>query len=129
MKGGWNYTGDAYLVDDDGFFHYQSRADDMIITSGYNVSGLQVESALLAHPAVEECGVIGVPDEARGHIVKAFVVLREGHEPGEPLAAALQDFVKGQIAPYKYPRAVQFLDALPRTATGKVQRFRLREMH
>ncbi|WP_412069171.1 AMP-binding protein [Rubrivirga sp. IMCC43871] len=128
VKDGWNYPGDAYLVDDDGFFHYQSRADDMIITSGYNVSGLQVESALLLHPAVAECGVIGVPDAERGHLVKAFVAVHEGVEAGEALATELQDFVKAQIAPYKYPRAVQFLDALPRTQTGKLQRFRLRDL-
>lgn len=128
VRDGWNYPGDAYLVDEDGFFHYQSRTDDMIITSGYNVSGLQVESALLMHPSVAECGVIGVPDEKRGHLVKAFVVAREGVQTGEPLATELQDFVKAQIAPYKYPRAIQFLDALPRTQTGKLQRFRLREL-
>ncbi|NNF56987.1 MAG: AMP-binding protein [Rhodothermaceae bacterium] len=127
VRNGWNYTGDAYLVDDDGFYWYQARADDMIITSGYNVSGLQVESALLKHEAVAECGVIGVPDEARGQIVKAFVVLREGSKPSDAMAKALQDFVKGEIAPYKYPRAIQFMSALPRTQTGKLQRFRLRE--
>ena len=127
VRDGWNYPGDAYLVDEDGFFHYQSRTDDMIITSGYNVSGLQVESALLQHPAVAECGVIGVPDAERGHLVTAFVVARPDAEPGEALAKELQDFVKAQIAPYKYPRAVQFLDALPRTLTGKLQRFRLRD--
>lgn len=128
VKDGWNYPGDAYLVDADGFFHYQSRADDMIITSGYNVSGLQVESVLLTHEAVAECGVIGVPDAERGHLVKAFVVVREGVEAGDGLAQQLQDFVKAQIAPYKYPRAVQFVDALPRTPTGKLQRFRLRDL-
>ena len=128
VRDGWNYTGDAYLVDDDGYFWYQARADDMIITGGYNVSGLQVESALLKHEAVAECGVVGVPDEARGQIVKAFVVLREGHAPSDSMAKALQDFVKGEIAPYKYPRAIQFMDTLPRTQTGKLQRFRLREM-
>jgi 2-aminobenzoate-CoA ligase len=127
VRDGWNYPGDAYLRDEDGYFHYQSRADDMIITSGYNVSGLQVESALLCHAAVGECGVIGVPDEARGQIVKAFVVLREGFEASEALAKELQDFVKSEIAPYKYPRAIAFIEALPRTQTGKLQRFRLRE--
>lgn len=128
VKDGWNYPGDAYLVDDDGYFHYQSRADDMIITGGYNVSGLQVESVLLRHEAVAECGVVGVPDEARGQIVKAFVVLRSGYAPSDDLAKALQDFVKGEIAPYKYPRAVAFMDVLPQTQTGKLQRFRLRAM-
>ncbi|MEM1041264.1 MAG: AMP-binding protein [Bacteroidota bacterium] len=127
VRDGWNYPGDAYLVDDDGYFHYQSRTDDMIITSGYNVSGLQVESVLLTHDAVGECGVVGVPDEARGHLVKAFIVLREGVEASDALVAELQDFVKAEIAPYKYPRAVAFLDALPRTQTGKLQRFRLRD--
>lgn len=127
VRGGWNYPGDAYLMDEEGYFHYQSRADDMIITAGYNVSGLQVESALLKHAAVGECGVIGIPDEERGQLVKAFIVLREGYERSEALAKELQDFVKGEIAPYKYPRAIEFLDALPRTQTGKLQRFRLRE--
>jgi 2-aminobenzoate-CoA ligase len=127
VRDGWNYPGDAYCMDEDGYFHYQARTDDMIVTSGYNVSGLQVESALLRHDAVGECGVIGVPDEDRGQLVKAFVVLREGVERGEALVKELQDFVKGEIAPYKYPRAIEFLDALPRTQTGKLQRFRLRE--
>ncbi len=127
VRDGWNYPGDAYLVDEDGYFHYQSRTDDMIITSGYNVSGLQVESVLLRHEAVGECGVVGVPDPARGHLVKAFIVLREGHGASEALVKELQDFVKAEIAPYKYPRAVEFVDALPRTQTGKLQRFRLRD--
>ena len=127
VRDGWNYPGDAYLVDDEGYFHYQARTDDMIVTSGYNVSGLQVESVLLKHDAVAECGVVGVPDEARGHLVKAFIVLREGFAPDDDLVKALQDFVKGEIAPYKYPRAIAFMDALPRTQTGKLQRFRLRD--
>ena len=127
VRDGWNYPGDAYLMDADGYFHYQARTDDMIVSSGYNISGLQVESALLKHEAVAECGVVGVPDEARGQIVKAFVVLREGFTAGDELAKELQDFVKAEIAPYKYPRAVAFVDALPRTQTGKLQRFRLRE--
>jgi len=128
---GWNLTGDSYKRDADGYFWYQARTDDMIISAGYNISGPEVESVLLEHPAVLECGVVGVPDEERGQIVKAYVVLRPG--PESPHAAApdtvklLQDFVKSQIAPYKYPRAIEFLDALPRTATGKLQRFRLRE--
>lgn len=128
VRDGWNYPGDAYLVDDDGYFHYQARTDDLIISGGYNIAGLEVESALLRHPAVAECGVIGVPDELRGQVVKAFVVLRDGHAPGDALVQELQDFVKAEIAPYKYPRAIQFMDALPRTQTGKLQRFRLREM-
>jgi 2-aminobenzoate-CoA ligase len=127
VRDGWNYPGDAYIMDADGYFHYQARTDDMIVSSGYNISGLQVESALLKHDAVSECGVVGVPDEARGQIVKAFVVLRPGFEAGDELAKALQDFVKAEIAPYKYPRAVAFVDALPRTQTGKLQRFRLRD--
>ncbi len=122
---GWNLTGDAYLMDEDGYFHYQSRTDDMIISSGYNIAAPEVEDALLAHPAVAECGVTGVADEERGQIVKAFVVLRPGHAPGPEMARTLQDFVKQTVAPYKYPRAVAFVDALPRTETGKLQRFRL----
>jgi 2-aminobenzoate-CoA ligase len=136
VRDGWNYPGDAYIVDDDGYFHYQARTDDLIISGGYNIAGLEVESALLRHPAVAECGVVGVPDPDRGQIVKAFVVLREGHAwtsgsgqaDAGALARELQDFVKQEIAPYKYPRAVAFLDALPRTQTGKLQRFRLREL-
>jgi 2-aminobenzoate-CoA ligase len=126
VQGGWNLTGDAYLVDEDGWFVYQARVDDMIISGGYNIAGPEVESALLLHPAVAECGVIGVADEARGQLVKAFVVLRPGHEPSPRTAKDLQDFVKSQIAPYKYPRAIEFRDVLPRTETGKLQRFRLR---
>ena len=124
---GWNLTGDAYLEDEDGYFWFQSRADDMIVSSGYNIAGPEVEDALLTHGAVLECAVVGVPDEARGHIVKAFIVLNGGHIPGEELVKELQDYVKATIAPYKYPRAVAFVDALPRTQTGKVQRFVLRE--
>ena len=124
---GWNLTGDAYLEDEDGYFWFQSRADDMIISSGYNIAGPEVEDALLTHGAVLECAVVGVPDETRGHIVKAFIVLNGGHVPGEELVKELQDYVKATIAPYKYPRALEFVDALPRTQTGKVQRFVLRE--
>jgi 2-aminobenzoate-CoA ligase len=126
VQRGWNLTGDAYLVDADGQYVYQARTDDMIITGGYNIAGPEVESALLLHPAVAECGVIGVADADRGQIVKAFVVLRPGHAGDEAMARALQDFVKQTIAPYKYPRAVAFCDSLPRTETGKLQRFRLR---
>jgi 2-aminobenzoate-CoA ligase len=127
VRGGWNVTGDVYTQDADGYFHYQARADDMIVSSGYNIAGPEVEEALLRHPAVAETAVVGVPDEDRGMIVKAVVVLREGAELGADPAKALQDFVKSQIAPYKYPRLIEFADALPRTATGKLQRFRLRE--
>jgi len=124
---GWNVTGDVYVRDADGFFHYQARADDMIVSAGYNISGPEVENALLRHPDVAETAVVGVPDPDRGMIVKAFVVLRSGATAGPEAAAALQDFVKREIAPYKYPRGVEFVAALPRTATGKLQRFRLRE--
>jgi 2-aminobenzoate-CoA ligase len=128
VQGGWNYTGDAYLVDADGYFVYQARTDDMIVSAGYNIAAPEVEEALLAHPAVADCAVIGVADEERGQIVKAFVVLRENANVADAGAsvAALQDFVKARIAPYKYPRAIEFMAALPRTATGKLQRFRLR---
>ncbi len=127
VKNGWNYPGDAFLQDDDGYFFYQARADDMIITAGYNVGGPEVEDALLKHPAVAECGVIGLPDEARGMIVKAFVVLKPGHEAGEAMVKTLQDHVKAMLAPFKYPRQIQFVGSLPRTETGKLQRFKLRQ--
>jgi 2-aminobenzoate-CoA ligase len=127
VQDGWNVTGDAYLTDADGYFIYQARTDDMIISGGYNIAGPEVESALLLHDAVAECGVIGQADEERGQIVKAFVVLRPGHTAGEALTRELQDFVKRTIAPYKYPRAIEFCAALPRTETGKLQRFRLRD--
>jgi 2-aminobenzoate-CoA ligase len=126
VQGGWNLTGDAYRVDDDGQFVYQARTDDMIISGGYNIAGPEVEGALLLHPAVAECGVVGQADEARGQIVKAYVVLKPGHAEDEAMARALQDFVKQTIAPYKYPRAIEFRGSLPRTETGKLQRFRLR---
>jgi 2-aminobenzoate-CoA ligase len=126
VREGWNYTGDAYLMDDDGYFHFQSRTDDMIVSSGYNIGAPEVEEALLKHPAVAECAVVGAPDGQRGQIVKAFVVVRPGHASGDSLTTALQEFVKQTIAPYKYPRAIEYLDALPRTETGKLQRFRLR---
>ncbi|QTN24758.1 AMP-binding protein [Rhizobacter sp. AJA081-3] len=127
VQNGWNLTGDAYLVDHDGYFVYQARTDDMIISGGYNIAGPEVESTLLLHPKVAECGVIGVADAERGQIVKAFVVLRPGIEPTDALVRELQDFVKQTVAPYKYPRAIEFRTALPRTETGKLQRFRLRQ--
>jgi 2-aminobenzoate-CoA ligase len=127
VQNGWNITGDVYVRDSDGYFHYQARADDMIISAGYNIAGPEVEEALLRHPAVAEVAVVGVPDEQRGMIVKAVVVLQKDAELGPEPARTLQDFVKSQIAPYKYPRVVEFADALPRTATGKLQRFRLRD--
>jgi 2-aminobenzoate-CoA ligase len=126
VKDGWNVTGDAYLVDEDGYFFYQARTDDMIISAGYNIAGPEVEGALLAHPAVAECAVVGWPDEERGTIVKAYVVLKPGNAPDSATARVLQDHVKNSIAPYKYPRAIEFADALPRTETGKLQRFKLR---
>jgi 2-aminobenzoate-CoA ligase len=128
VRNGWNYTGDAYTMDADGYFHYHARTDDMIVSAGYNIAAPEVEDALLLHPAVAECGVVGVPDAERGQIVKAWVVLRPGHAAGTELASALQDFVKQTIAPYKYPRAIAFVAQLPRTATGKLQRFRLPEV-
>jgi 2-aminobenzoate-CoA ligase len=127
VQNGWNVTGDAYSMDEDGYFFYQARTDDMIISAGYNIAGPEVESALLTHEAVAECGVVGVPDAARGTIVKAYVVLKPGHRDDAAMAKALQDHVKAAIAPYKYPRAVEFVEVLPRTETGKLQRFKLRE--
>jgi 2-aminobenzoate-CoA ligase len=124
---GWNLTGDAYKMDADGYFYYQARTDDMIISAGYNIAGPEVEAALLQHPAVAECAVVGVPDAERGQIVKAWVVLKPGYTGNEPMVKELQEFVKHAIAPYKYPRAVEFLASLPRTETGKLQRFKLRQ--
>lgn len=127
VRNGWNYPGDAFLQDADGYFFYQARTDDMIITAGYNVGGPEVEDALLKHPAVAECGVIGKPDDERGMIVKAFCVLKPGHVGDQAMTKALQDHVKSIIAPYKYPREIEFVDRLPRTETGKLQRFKLRQ--
>jgi 2-aminobenzoate-CoA ligase len=127
VKDGWNYPGDAFLQDEDGYFFYQARADDMIITSGYNVGGPEVEDALLKHPAVAECGVIGVPDDERGMVVKAFVVLKPDQAADAAMCKQLQDHVKAALAPFKYPRQVEFVASLPRTETGKLQRFRLRQ--
>ena len=126
VQNGWNLTGDAYSMDADGYFFYQARTDDMIISAGYNIAGPEVEGALLTHAAVAECGVVGVPDAERGTVVKAFVVLRPGFAPSPTLTAKLQEHVKQSIAPYKYPRAIEYRDALPRTETGKLQRFKLR---
>jgi len=126
VQHGWNLTGDAYLMDEDGYFFYQARTDDMIISAGYNIAGPEVEGALLSHPAVAECGVVGAPDAERGTIVKAYVLLKPGQQRNEQMMKALQDHVKSVIAPYKYPRAVEFVDTLPRTETGKLQRFKLR---
>jgi len=127
VRDGWNLTGDAYLMDADGYFFYQSRTDDMIVSAGYNIASPEVEEALMQHPSVAECAVIGQADEERGQIVKAFVALRPGVVGDAALVKALQDFVKSVIAPYKYPRAMEFVDKLPRTQTGKLQRFKLRQ--
>jgi 2-aminobenzoate-CoA ligase len=127
VRHGWNVTGDTFTRDEDGYFWYQARSDDMIVSSGYNIAAPEVEEALLSHADVAECAVVGVPDEARGTLVKAYVVLRDGVPRDEEMVRTLQDFTKQVIAPYKYPRAVEFVDQLPRTATGKLQRFRLRE--
>jgi 2-aminobenzoate-CoA ligase len=126
VQDGWNVTGDTYLMDADGYFWYQARSDDMIISAGYNIAGPEVEAALLTHAAVAECGVVGCPDEERGQIVKAYIVLRAGMSGDAALTRALQDHVKATVAPYKYPRAIEFVADLPKTQTGKLQRFELR---
>ncbi|OCP10088.1 MULTISPECIES: benzoate-CoA ligase family protein [unclassified Ensifer] len=126
VRDGWNLTGDAFYQDEDGFFHFAARSDDMIITAGYNIAGPEVEAALIAHPEVAECAVVGAPDADRGQIVEAYVVLISGVAADDATIKRLQDHVKATIAPYKYPRSVKFLDSLPKTATGKIQRFRLR---
>jgi 2-aminobenzoate-CoA ligase len=126
VRDGWNLTGDSFTQDDKGYFHFAARNDDMIISAGYNIAGPEVEAALLAHPDVKECAVIGAPDEGRGQIVEAHVVLKDGVIPGVDEIKLLQEHVKATIAPYKYPRSVKFTDALPKTATGKIQRFRLK---
>ncbi len=128
VKAGWNLPGDTFVMDADGYFSYQARNDDMIISAGYNIAGPEVESALLQHPAVAECGVVGMPDPERGQIVQAFVVLRPGHAGTEALVTQLQEHVKATIAPFKYPRKIVFLTALPRTETGNLQRFKLRQL-
>ncbi|EFO29805.1 benzoate--CoA ligase [Roseibium sp. TrichSKD4] len=127
VQNGWNVTGDTFVRDKDGYFHFAARNDDMIISAGYNIAGPEVEAALLSHESVAECAVIGVADDERGSIVQAHVVLLEGLEPDEAMTKALQDHVKQSIAPYKYPRSVIFTDTLPKTATGKIQRFRLKD--
>jgi 2-aminobenzoate-CoA ligase len=128
VQNGWNVTGDTYLMDEDGYFWYQARSDDMIISAGYNIAGPEVEAALLTHASVAECGVVGCPDEERGQIVKAYVVLRAGVAGDAAMIKTLQDHVKATVAPYKYPRAVEFVTELPKTQTGKLQRFELRKM-
>jgi 2-aminobenzoate-CoA ligase len=128
VRNGWNLTGDAFTQDDEGYFQFVARNDDMIISAGYNIAGPEVEAVLLAHEAVSECAVIGLPDEERGQIVAAFVVLKPDILPDEATAMRLQNHVKANIAPYKYPRAIHFLEALPKTQTGKIQRFQLRSL-
>jgi 2-aminobenzoate-CoA ligase len=128
VQNGWNVTGDTYVMDADGYFWYQARSDDMIISAGYNIAGPEVEAALLAHPAVVECGVVGAADDERGQIVMAFVVPAAGSGADTVLARQLQDHVKATIAPYKYPRAIEFVTELPKTQTGKLQRFALRRL-
>ncbi len=127
VQDGWNITGDSFTMDADGYLHFAARNDDMILSAGYNIAGPEVEAALLSHPAVAECAVIGAPDETRGNIVQAHVVLKAGHAAGDVMAKALQGHVKATIAPYKYPRSVVFTETLPKTQTGKIQRFRLRQ--
>ena len=126
VRDGWNLPGDTFMADADGYYFYQARSDDMIITAGYNIAGPEVEAVLLTHPAVAECGVVGAPDDERGQIVKAYVVLRQGFTGEATLTRTLQDFVKATVAPYKYPRAIEYVSSLPRTETGKLQRFELR---
>ena len=128
VEHGWNLTGDTYSMDSDGYFWYQARSDDMIISSGYNIAGPEVESALLTHEAVAECGVVGAPDSDRGMIVKAYIVLRAGFTGDMALTKILQEHVRSTVAPYKYPRAIEYVEALPKTQTGKLQRFELRKM-
>jgi 2-aminobenzoate-CoA ligase len=128
VRDGWNLTGDTFVRDERGRFSFVARSDDMIVSSGYNIAGPEIEAALLSHPAVAECGVVGAPDEARGMIVKAYVVLMSGVTPDDALATALQEHVKREIAPYKYPRAVEFVAQLPKTETGKLKRFALRQI-
>jgi 2-aminobenzoate-CoA ligase len=127
VRDGWNLTGDSFIQDEGGYFHFAARSDDLIISSGYNIAGPEVEAALLSHEEVMECAVIGAPDQARGQIVEAYVVLAEGVARDALTVKRLQDHVKATIAPYKYPRSVKFIEALPKTQTGKIQRFRLRE--
>ena len=127
VRDGWNITGDSFTMDADGYLHFAARNDDMIVSAGYNIAGPGVEAARLSHAAVAECAVVGAPDEARGHIVEAHVVLAEGHSASDALVELLQAHVKAQIAPYKYPRRVKFIEALPKTPTGKILRYKLRE--
>ena len=126
VANGWNVTGDAFVQDEDGYFHFAARNDDMIVSAGYNIAGPEVEAALLTHEAVLECAVIGAPDEERGQIVEAHVVLKEGATADAAMILRLQNHVKATIAPYKYPRSIKFAASLPKTQTGKIQRFQLK---
>jgi 2-aminobenzoate-CoA ligase len=128
VQRGWNITGDSYVMDADGYFWFHARSDDMIISAGYNIAGPEVEGVLLSHPAVAECGVVGAPDAERGEIVKAYVLLRAGNTGDASMTKTLQEYVKAELAPYKYPRSIEYVTTLPRTETGKLQRFRLREI-
>ena len=128
VQQGWNMPGDSFIQDRDGYFWYQARSDDMIVSAGYNIAGPEVEAALLTHPAVQECGVIGAPDPERGHVVKAYIVLAPGRSVANDLVRELQNHVKAEIAPYKYPRAIEFVDSLPKTPSGKLQRVELRRI-
>jgi 2-aminobenzoate-CoA ligase len=127
VQDGWNLTGDVFTYDAEGYFWFRCRRDDLIVSAGYNIAGPEVENVLLEHPAVQEAAVVGVPDDLRGQIVKAFIVLRPGVSEGANLAGQLQEFIKQELAPYKYPRQVEFVSELPHTPTGKVQRFLLRQ--
>lgn len=128
VRNGWNISGDSFSMDEQGYLYFAARSDDMIVSSGYNIAGPEVEAALLSHPAVAECGVVAAPDEERGNIVEAHVVLNEGVSADDAMIKQLQDHVKATIAPYKYPRSVKFIAQLPKTATGKIQRFRLKNL-
>ncbi len=128
VQNGWNLTGDAFVQDAEGYFHFAARNDDMIISAGYNIAGPEVEAALLSHEAVQECAVVGLADEARGQVVTAFIVLKAGVAPDDATTLRIQNHVKAAIAPYKYPRMVRFVETLPKTQTGKVQRFLLKTM-
>jgi 2-aminobenzoate-CoA ligase len=127
VQHGWNVPGDTFTMDEDGYFYYQARNDDMIVSAGYNIAGPEVEGVLLQHEAVAECGVVACPDALRGNIVKAYVVLKSRFNDGDAMVSALQEHVRQTIAPYKYPRQIEFVDSLPRTETGKLQRFMLRQ--
>ncbi len=127
VSNGWNVTGDTFTRDVDGYFYYQARSDNMIVSSGYNIGGPEVEAAIDAHPDVAECAVIGRPDPDRGSVVCAFIVLRSGVAGDDAKRREIQDFVKARIAPYKYPRDVRFVETLPRNPSGKLQHFKLRE--